>query len=172
MGCADWPSVWLMQELFGGALAVSLSGEWLDASDLRPVPDHQEVWMERDGSHRALVIEIMEMVDAPDSEAAAVHFEEMSNTNGAVKAEVLISRPMSHTLSPGLRDAGPALELRGEQELADATMLQMNMGLLRLRTQTTDLLVSLSRSALIRHFSPSNNRCPTAQTLIITTSCT
>lgn len=111
-------------DLFGGALAVSLSGDWLDASDLRPVPDHQEVWMERGGSNRALVIEMLELVDSPDAEAAAVHFEEISRSNGAAYSSVLSSAAEAGATPAALRGAGALLTLHGEQVLGDSTRLQ------------------------------------------------
>eukprot|EP00966_Prymnesium_polylepis_P190837 4422795-Prymnesium_polylepis.1 len=133
--------------LFGGALAIALEGDWLDASDVRPVPDHQEVWTERNGT-RALVVEILERVDAPtDTAAAAAHFEELSSTNAAKKAAVLSSSTLTiDALSASLRTAAPpALALLGVQELPDDTWLQVHLRLLRLRQQTTDILVSLCR---------------------------
>ena len=33
--------------LFGGAITVSLDGDYLDASDMRQVPDNQEVLLSR-----------------------------------------------------------------------------------------------------------------------------
>lgn len=32
-----------MTDLYGGALTAALPAGWIDASDLRPVPDNQEV---------------------------------------------------------------------------------------------------------------------------------
>ena len=58
-------------EAFGGAIFVSAPGGWLDASDVRPVPDHQEVWLERAATARALIVELLELAaDATDGDAA------------------------------------------------------------------------------------------------------
>lgn len=47
------------QALFGGAMVCALPAgcQWQDASDLRPVPDHQEVFVGRSGE--AVVVEIV-----------------------------------------------------------------------------------------------------------------
>ena len=37
-------------DLYGGALTAALPADWIDASDVRPVPDNQEV-CERHGLH-------------------------------------------------------------------------------------------------------------------------
>ena len=47
-------------ELFGGAMTVCLPPGWLDCSDARPVPDHQEVWLEEKGGCRSLIIELLQ----------------------------------------------------------------------------------------------------------------
>lgn len=135
----------LTAELFGGALSVDLGVDWLDVSDMRPVPDNQEVWMERNGAHRSLVIELLELVDVPDDEAATVHFQEISSANGAKTATVFDTSCIFDGLSSSVRHLGPAHFLCGKQVLTDNTVLLVHIGLLRLRPRATDLLVSLSR---------------------------
>ena len=135
--------------LFGGALTIGLVGDWLDASDVRPVPDHQEVWTERGGAQRTLIVEILDLdtVDAPYAKAPRVHFEELAETNGAREASVLSSCALPGALGPRLQAAvGPAWGLRGVQELPDRTRLHVHLRLLRLREQSTDILVSLCRA--------------------------
>ena len=64
-----------VRALFGGALAAALPDRWLDASDVRPVPDHQECFTERDGE-RSLVVEILERAAASDADCATFHFQD------------------------------------------------------------------------------------------------
>ena len=49
--------------LYGGALSVELPRSFTDASELREVPDHQEVWVDT-CSDRSLIIEILERKDS------------------------------------------------------------------------------------------------------------
>lgn len=121
-----------MQDLFGGAIVAAVPGGWLDASDARPVPDHQEVWLERDGAERSVVIEILERVDATDDECAAwhptrsaqpascrllsspfsrrcaaFHFEEQAVHNDASSSSVLCSNRLAPELTrPSLQERG------------------------------------------------------------------
>ena len=67
--------------LYGGAMSVELPRGWLDASDVRPVPDHQEVFTEAAGAQRSIVIELVEPLDGTADALACVreHFEELAS---------------------------------------------------------------------------------------------
>ncbi|KAH7340344.1 hypothetical protein B0J17DRAFT_651023 [Rhizoctonia solani] len=77
-------------ELFGGAITVQLPAGLTDASDLRQVPDTQEVFLATD-SDVSVVFEILERV-APDDpvEVAKFHFDSLSHDNEAVSSTVEI----------------------------------------------------------------------------------
>lgn len=63
--------------LFGGALSASLPSTFGDVSDIRQVPDHQEVWLDRDG-YTSVVFEILEQVEkGSDEEALKYHLEDL-----------------------------------------------------------------------------------------------
>lgn len=55
------------QSLFGGALTMDLASHYTDVSELRQVPDHQEVFIEQDATNStassSLIIELLEMTD-------------------------------------------------------------------------------------------------------------
>ncbi len=59
----------LAHQLFGGAIVAQLPDGWMDASDARPVPDNQEVWLEPDGAERSVVIEILERAECADAQS-------------------------------------------------------------------------------------------------------
>ena len=65
---ADYRSI----DLFGGALTAALPSSFTDVSDIRQVPDHQEVWIDKDG-YTSIVFEILERVEKPDDEALRYH---------------------------------------------------------------------------------------------------
>ena len=77
-------------ELFGGAITVELPQGLTDASDLRQVPDTQEVFLAQD-SDVSIVFEILERV-APDepTEVAKFHFDSLAHDNDAVTSTVEI----------------------------------------------------------------------------------
>ena len=104
--------------LFGGAIAAGIGGNWLDASDARPVPDHQEVWLERD-TDLSLVIEILERADAADAACAAYHFEDVAGSNDAISTEIVGTTDVPIVeLHPSLQRSGPCHLLHGLQTLA------------------------------------------------------
>lgn len=130
--------------LFGGALCACLQGEWLDASEVRPVPDHQEVWTERHGT-RSLIIELLERVEGTPGGAAQTHFDELCEQNGALSSVVLGNREKRGLLHRSVAIAEPARELHGMQDLADGVRLLVHLRLLTLHQKRTDVLISMCR---------------------------
>ena len=59
---------------FGGAMSASLPATFLDASDLRPVPDHQEMWHDAQDQGAAVLDEIVEHDAAVADSLAGAHF--------------------------------------------------------------------------------------------------
>ena len=105
--------------LFGGALTCTLPRGWLDCSDARPVPDHQEVWLERDGKCRSLIIEILERADEEDGKCAVYHFFDIAEANDAMSQHVAYTNelPTSQMRPSIAKQAGPAYVLHGLQVL-------------------------------------------------------
>jgi hypothetical protein len=163
------------RELFGGAITAEIGENWLDASDARPVPDHQEVWLERDAD-LSLVIEILERAEAADADCAAFHFEDVAGSNEAVGTSVIrVTALPIVEMHHSLHQAGPCYLLHGLQtlprantsagplaEMASAASassssalaseglqgpceLSVQMAIVRLAAQETDLMVSLNR---------------------------
>ncbi|GAA5931682.1 Ran GTPase-binding protein MOG1 [Sporobolomyces koalae] len=78
--------------LYGGAIACTLPSRFLDASDLRQVPDTQEVFLAPD-SDLSLIVEVLELVTeqgAADSLEAAIkfHFASLAHDNTALSSEI------------------------------------------------------------------------------------
>jgi hypothetical protein len=72
----------MSQPLYGGALCISLPATYRDVSEVRQVPDHQEVWADL-ASSASLVLEIVEHQAAvADSGAARYFWEDLLETNG------------------------------------------------------------------------------------------
>ena len=90
----------VQQSLFGGALSIAIPINWRDVSDIRQVPDHQEVFQDcsafspllsKDGSGQSitkgtggcLIIEILErQEEVKDENAAAFFFQDLAQANG------------------------------------------------------------------------------------------
>ncbi|CAE6355715.1 unnamed protein product [Rhizoctonia solani] len=75
-------------KLFGGAITIRLPAGLTDASDLRQVPDTQEVFLATD-SEVSIIFEILERV-APDDpiEVAKFHFDSLAHDNNAESSTV------------------------------------------------------------------------------------
>ena len=150
--------MYLAHQLFGGAIVAQLPDGWMDASDARPVPDNQEVWLEPDGAERSVVIEIMESAECADAQSGEVHFHELANGNDALADSVLYSAQLpADALQPTLQ-AAPAFVVHGVQHLprdgrnggrllpaGTSAALHVSLVVLRLATQKTDILVSINR---------------------------
>ena len=73
---------------------MSIPSEWRDVSDVRQVPDNQEVYqdctvnpgqeMNLVGSGGCIIVEILEREEIPDKEAASYFFWDLAEANGPV----------------------------------------------------------------------------------------
>lgn len=76
--------------LFGGALVCDLPTTFTDASRIRDVPDHQEVWLSTTGFTN-MIIEINQMLspeEAPtDEDALKFHFKDLVESTEASSAD-------------------------------------------------------------------------------------
>jgi len=78
----------MLREFFGGAITAEFPDGLIDASDLRPIPDNQEVFLTRK-SDVIYILEILESVDAGDPyEAIRFHFDSLAHDNSAVDSKV------------------------------------------------------------------------------------
>ncbi|KAL8699770.1 MAG: hypothetical protein Q9201_005815 [Fulgogasparrea decipioides] len=73
-------------ELYGGAITVNLPAGYADVSNIREVPDHQEIYLDASG-FSSVVIELTERVSEPssDQEALKFHFEDIVDEHDSSK---------------------------------------------------------------------------------------
>ncbi|KAL6764755.1 hypothetical protein V8C86DRAFT_2469535 [Haematococcus lacustris] len=73
---------WVDRPLFGGAMLLPLPARMTDISDIRPVPDHQEVWADPH-CDQSLVVEVVEYASAVqcDQECGRYYFEDQACQN-------------------------------------------------------------------------------------------
>lgn len=64
------------RELYGGAITVELPTTMIDASDIRQIPDHQEVFLSNT-TLTSLIFEINQYVPQPDPAALYYHFTDV-----------------------------------------------------------------------------------------------
>ena len=137
-----------IRELFGGAITAELPDSYLDASNIRDIPDNQECYMDPN-SKSTIIIEIVEYQESQKDERASLYFfEDLCECNEVSKAEVLsygiIEDP---AFMPDMRETFPKCVLVGEQtihlkdRLADEKVYVM-LAVVRLKIVNAELLVN------------------------------
>ena len=82
--------------LHGGAITSDIPSDWINVSELRQVPDHQEVFVDNthdddddgDQERPCLVVEILEyQTDQADNQVSQYLFEDLADANGATERD-------------------------------------------------------------------------------------
>jgi hypothetical protein len=142
--------------LFGGALSCLLPPGAKDVSEVRQIPDNQEVLVHEE-TDQSIVIELLEYEEAVDGEQAVKHhFHELARSNNAVAQKILSSsRLLNEKLA--LNDCREAVAITGQQRVAkfnegaDASnTVTIHLALLRMPQYATDILMSFNDPLYIR----------------------
>ncbi len=120
-----------MTDLFGGAISADIPSSFVDASDFRPIPSHQEVYVSKN-CNDSIIIEIVEMQPVPIESMAQYHLKEV--------CESLTSVVVEHDIPNQIGAVGSL----GCGNLANQ---RIHMIVLRLEAYSTDLLISWNSSA-------------------------
>lgn len=148
------------RQLFGGAISCEIPSTWRDVSDIRQVPDHQEVWQEMDGA--VLVVEILQRQEVDDANAASFFFTDLAEANGIIgQSNDAIFYPSPVPTANQMQISnGTACSGMGYQKIAkgrdydiagnrrtDQTIqwTRIELCVLRLEHVETDLLITISR---------------------------
>ena len=133
--------------LYGGAITVDLPSSFADASQIRQVPDHQEVYLASEG-YTSIVVEILEYVDKPsDAEALQYHFSDLVDGTGdstnLLRQESAVMKKVAgkpvHVLS-FIQTPGPNENPRRKVP----EFVYIHLLLLRLKEKGTDLMVTVN----------------------------
>lgn len=135
--------------LYGGAITVDLPTTFIDASNLRQIPDNQEVYLDANG-FSSIVFDILERVEKPDDEALKVHVQDIvAGTGdettvfreGSAVAGKMSTTPVRtlHFIQTPQQQANGA---RPSREQPDFTSIHLL--LLRLAEQTTDIVITIN----------------------------
>ncbi|WOO81538.1 Ran guanine nucleotide release factor [Vanrija pseudolonga] len=87
--------------LFGGAIAFAVPTSYHDASDMRQVPDTQEVFLSHE-SDTSVIVEILQSPTEGDAgrdlyAAAKFHFDSIAHDNAALSSSILTPAPATAT---------------------------------------------------------------------------
>jgi Ran-interacting Mog1 protein len=168
------PNGYCLRQLWGGAAQAVIPSSFIDLSDLRQVPDHQECWMDdagtgggtsdqQDAASRLLVFELLEHRDSvQDSDAARFYFADLADANGAhddVTSFVDVP-PSAFPLTGGTAQLGRSVflgvgtqrvrmgrdhDLRGLPRVGQEVRdVRVEIAVIRLPAHQTDLLITLT----------------------------
>ncbi|KIY51117.1 Mog1p/PsbP-like protein [Fistulina hepatica ATCC 64428] len=136
-------------ELFGGAITAVGPSNLVDASDIRPVPDAQEVFLYPTGNGNSIIVESLMRVDEEDPKKAIrfIFLGSAEDTDALGPRVELVSDP----IHAGLEDSStpsPVI-LHGTQTVIKSRSrpperVLILMALYRLEHKRTDLLVTFN----------------------------
>eukprot|EP00577_Skeletonema_sp_RCC1716_P025372 CAMPEP_0113420328 /NCGR_PEP_ID=MMETSP0013_2-20120614/27270_1 /TAXON_ID=2843 ORGANISM="Skeletonema costatum, Strain 1716" /NCGR_SAMPLE_ID=MMETSP0013_2 /ASSEMBLY_ACC=CAM_ASM_000158 /LENGTH=183 /DNA_ID=CAMNT_0000307801 /DNA_START=73 /DNA_END=621 /DNA_ORIENTATION=- /assembly_acc=CAM_ASM_000158 len=149
------------RELFGGAMACRIPSTWRDVSQVRQVPDNQEVYQDcSEESGAVLVVEILEhQSDVKNEDAPTFFFADLADANGVSQDDLTIQPNdmvfsvkdedatkqryfQKFSLSTQQSDSHACIAV-GKQQVSEKS-LRIEMCVLRLTNVTTDLMITLS----------------------------
>uniref|UniRef100_A0A3Q3EQT4 Ran guanine nucleotide release factor n=1 Tax=Kryptolebias marmoratus TaxID=37003 RepID=A0A3Q3EQT4_KRYMA len=137
--------------LFGGALSAAVPLGATDISELREIPDNQEVFA-HPHTDQSLIVELLEyQAQVADEDAARYHFEDLAGGNealepGAFEVSGVAALPRADL---SLAECGCAWTLTGTQRVSKfneeaRNTVAVHLGLLRLPQFSTDVLVTFN----------------------------
>ena len=81
--------------LFGGAMSMDVPSDWVDAADIRDVPDNQEMFFGKDNG-ATLIIELLgRKEEIPDDAAANFFFHDLADVAEATGRAVAATEPVT-----------------------------------------------------------------------------
>eukprot|EP00053_Salpingoeca_punica_P011924 m.106335 g.106335 ORF g.106335 m.106335 type:complete len:193 (+) comp15815_c3_seq1:65-643(+) len=147
-----------VRQLFGGAFTLRLPRRFEDVSELRQIPDTQEVFA--DGrTDQSVIVELLSLAEEAedDGKAAAFHFESLASDNSA--SEWSLESPSVVTDAPGLGVWSLTYGLQHIAKFKDsaehANTVRVFVACLRMREYGTDIVVSLNAPQWISEASAS-----------------
>ncbi|KAL9584108.1 MAG: hypothetical protein Q9212_002316 [Teloschistes hypoglaucus] len=151
-----------LTDLFGGAITANLPAGYADVSNIREVPDHQEIYLDASG-FSSIVIEIAERVTEPptDDQALRFHFEDIvdEQDSSRVWRTDIASFPNLPQNTPCLTlvaTTTPPLTTNGNTRALTPTFVAILLTLIRLEPQSTDLIVTVNIPHIAGHQEPTD----------------
>ncbi|KAI8340619.1 hypothetical protein BC941DRAFT_417711 [Chlamydoabsidia padenii] len=137
------------QGLYGGAIYTAIKSSYVDASQIRQIPDNQEVFVDMQ-TQQSLIIELLEKVEQLDEDCAKFHFEQIAEHNNATSYSIeSIEHESVDIAAPKLPLDTTIYFVRGIQNVAKfneeaVNHVELVMAVVRLEKVETDLIISLN----------------------------
>lgn len=153
----------LERPLFGGYMSIELPEDAQDVSDVREIPDNQEVFT-HSITDQSIIIEILEYVDESDEQALKTHYEDIAGSNEADGSDIMNTEEIPKD-QLAITDCSGAYALKGQQMVSKfkesaKNAVYIHMGLVRLPQYETDILISFNNPVNINPESSSHGPVP------------
>ncbi|KAI4098993.1 MAG: hypothetical protein LQ339_006186 [Xanthoria mediterranea] len=150
-------------ELFGGAITANLPASYADVSNIREVPDHQEIYLDASG-FSSIIVEIAERVSQPptDQEALEFHFHDIvdEHDTGRIWQTDVAHLPHFPPNTPCYTllatTTPPAAVTNGDVGAKAPAFTGVMLTLIRLVAQSTDIVVTINIPHIPGHQEPSD----------------
>ncbi|KAL4251637.1 MOG1 family protein [Abortiporus biennis] len=134
------------RQLFGGAITVLLPTDLIDASDLRQIPDTQEVFL-YPHSGVSIIVEVLKKTEPSDlKEAARFHFDALAHDNSAQSSTVIATNIVPNDRGD---ETPSAVVLAGKQNVSKFNTqtpdeIQIFLALYRIEQKNVDLVMTMN----------------------------
>eukprot|EP01132_Coremiostelium_polycephalum_P004887 gene4887-6095_t len=157
----------IVRPLYGGAIEVILPKRFIDISQYRQVPDHQEVFVD-EHTEQSVIIELLERQPVSDQESLSFHYNVICEEAGILPEKRILvnSRAITTKEMPNFPDSFPKYLLLAQQKVAKfnetaENTINVYMAIVRLERAKTDLLITLNEAIEISPESSSINAVKT-----------
>lgn len=84
------------RKLYGGAITLNIPKEFDDVSNVREIPDHQEVFVDK-FSECSIIVEILDPINTAGygNNVAEYYFNDISELNNSLNTKIIYSEPLS-----------------------------------------------------------------------------
>ena len=146
------------RNLFGGAITANLPPSYGDVSNVRQIPDHQEVFVDNE-SEASVIVELLQLESSfQDLEAIRHHFQDLADANEATDTKIISEGSFTaEEFIPSLTAVDCKHALIGKQTVGkyrtrpdmEVDEVYIILVLVRLANVSTDLLVSMNIPARV-----------------------
>ncbi|KAJ3149838.1 hypothetical protein HK101_002007 [Irineochytrium annulatum] len=144
-----------IRPLFGGAIQAAIPSRFIDASNLREIPDNQEVFVDSKGTDQSLIIELLEAVEitVDDRSPAEHHFWILAEENNALEAKIASTGIVPEVLPNFTPLEAHTTSLIGTQRISkfrentpqSANLVAVHLCVIRLPRVGTDVVITLNQ---------------------------
>ncbi|KAF7457732.1 Ran GTPase binding protein [Cryptosporidium felis] len=148
---------YIKKHLYGGAIAINVPSNFDDISNIRDVPSHQEVFVDRN-SECSIIVELLDSAETIEqgSNLAEYYFNDISEYNCSLSKKLIISEPLvfhSSDLCVSTCFGIQSLEKRYDDK-TQKEELNLYILVIRINSVKTDVVISFNNPIVDRSSKP------------------